>query len=291
MKLAWASLLVCSLHAAAEQATPQEWNVERVASHLSFTDSPLWSREGFLLFSDVPSSRILQIAPNEKMAPFREETNGTAGMTFDAQGRLYLCEGRTHRLTRLEKSGKLDVLAEQWQGKRLNGPNDVVVRKDGHVYFTDPAFGYQQDKRELDFYGVFHLTPKGELSVIAKPAGRPNGIALSPNGRILYVTNSDEKNIRAYDLDKAGEASGERIVVSGIAGIPNGIRVDEKGQLYVAANNILIYDASGKLISTITTGEPPSNCAFGDQDFGTLYVTGRTEVLRIRLEVKGSVQY
>ena len=195
------------------------------------------------------------------------------------------------RVTRTDKKGAIEVLAEKWEGKRLNAPNDIVVSKTGHVYFTDPAFGSQADTRELDFYGVYHIPPKGELSAIAKPAGRPNGIALSPNGRILYVANSDERNIRAYDVDRNGEVSGERTVVSGIDGVPDGIRTDEKGNLYVAAKGIVVYSPAGKLLATIPVAETPSNCAFGDADVQTLYITARTSLYRVRLDVKGAVQY
>jgi sugar lactone lactonase YvrE len=213
------------------------------------------------------------------------------GSTFDTQGRLYLCETRTRQVTRLDKKGTPEVLAQSWQGKKLNAPNDIVVRKDGHVYFTDPAFGNQLDTRELDFYGVFHVSPKGELSLAAKWKTRPNGIALSPNGRTLYVTDSDERTVRAYDIEKDGMPANERILISGIEGIPDGIRVDEKGNLYVAAKEIYIYNSAGKRISQINIGETPSNLAWGDNDFGTLYVSARTSIYRIRLEYKGSVQY
>ena len=127
--------------------------------------------------------------------------------------------------------------------------------------------------------------------MIAKPKGRPNGIALSPNGRILYVTNSDEHNVRAYDLDHNGAASNERVLVSGIDGVPDGIRVDEKGNLYLAADKIEVYTPEGKHLGSIDTPETPSNCAFGDADFEGLYITARTSVYRVRLNVKGSVQY
>jgi len=166
-----------------------------------------------------------------------------------------------------------------------------VVRKDGQVFFTDPAFGSQEDTRDLDFFGVYHVSPRGEVELIAKPKGRPNGIALSPNGRILYVSNSDERNIRAYDLDPKGVASNERVLVSGIDGIPDGLRTDEKGNLYLAANEIEVYTPEGKPLGSIALGETPSNCAFGDEDLQGLYVTARTSVYRIRLDVKGSVQY
>ena len=129
------------------------------------------------------------------------------------------------------------MLAESWEGKRLNAPNDLAVSRSGHVYFTDPAFGESSDRRELDFYGVYHIPPKGPMKLVARPAGRPNGIALSPNGRVLYVGNADEHNIRAYDLDRDGDTSNERVLVAGIADVPGGIAVDEKGDLYVAAGS------------------------------------------------------
>lgn len=269
----------------------KDLRIERVAAGYKFTEGPVWSREGYLLFSDVPQELIVRWTPGKGASVFRERSNGANGNAFDPQGRLYSCESRTRRVVRMDRKGNIEVLAERYQGKRLNAPNDIVVRRDGHVYFTDPAFGAQQEGRELDFYGVYHITPKGELELVARPQGRPNGIALSPDGKILYVANSDERNVRAYDLDRQGRASNERIVVAGIEGVPDGMKVDEKGNLYVAARGIAIYTPQGKLITTIELPETPSNCAFGDPDFGALYVTARSSVYRIRLDVKGAVQY
>ena len=265
--------------------------IDRVAGGFRFAEGPAWSREGFLLFSDVPSDQILQYVPGEKPTVFRGNSNGANGNAFDAQGRFYTCESHTRRVVRTDKKGDPQVLADKWQGKRLNAPNDIAVRKDGHVFFTDPAFGGQADSRELDFYGVYHITPKGELRLMAKPAGRPNGIALSQNGRVLYVANSDEHNVRAYDLDHNGESSNERVVISGISGVPDGIRVDEKGSIYVAARGVAVYEPHGKLIETIELPEKPANCAFGDSDFQTLYITARTGLYRTRRNVKGASQY
>jgi len=269
----------------------EERQIDRVAGGFRFTEGPAWSREGFLLFSDVPNDQILKYVPGEKPTVFRENSNGANGNAFDAQGRLYSCESRTRRVVRMDKKGNMQVLADKWEGKRLNAPNDIVIRKDGHVYFTDPAFGNQADTRELDFFGVYHITPKGELGLIAKPAGRPNGIAFAPGGHVLYVANSDEHNVRAYDVDHNGEVSNERVVISGVSGVPDGIRVDEKGNIYVAANAVAMYDAHGKLTETIEFSETPANCAFGDSDLQTLYITARTSLYRVRRNVKGALQY
>jgi gluconolactonase len=192
---------------------------------------------------------------------------------------------------RIDRSGKVETLADKWEGKRLNAPNDIVVRSDGNVYFTDPAFGDQEKDRALDFYGVYRITPQGKLEIVAKPTGRPNGIALSPDQRILYVDNSDERNVRAYDLDAQGKPSGERIVVSDIEGTPDGMKVDSEGNLYVAANAVELYNATGKHLGSIRVPETPANCAFGDRDLKTLYITARTSLYRVRLLNRGAISY
>jgi gluconolactonase len=261
--------------------------IDKVAAGYAYAEGPAWSPSGFLIFGDIPNNKLLQFTPGQPANVFRENSNGATGNRFDAQGRLYSCESHSRRVTRTDKKGKVEILAERWQGKRLNAPNDLAIRKDGDIYFTDPAFGNQQDTRELDFFGVYHISRKGDLEVVAKPKGRPNGIALSPDGRTLYVSNSDEKNVRAYDLNKNGEASNERTLISGMEGVPDGICVDEKGDLYVAANHVLVYSPEGKPIGMIQTEETPSNCSFGDPDFESLYITARTSVYRVRLDVKG----
>src|ERR1700722_7389711 len=245
--------------------------IDKVAIGYAFAEGPAWSPMGFLIFADVPNNKLLQFMSGVPASVFRENSNGAAGNRFDAQGRLYSCETHTRRVTRTDKKGHVEVLAERWQGKRFNAPNDIVVRNDGHAYFTDPAFGNQLDSRELDFYGVYRVSKKGELELVAKPKGRPNGIALSPNGKVLYVSDSDDGSVLAYDLDRNGDVSNERVLIKGIDGVPDGVRVDEKGNIYVAAQSLFAYSPEGKLIGTVPMGEKPSNCAFGDADFGTLY--------------------
>jgi gluconolactonase len=283
------AIALLALPAGAQNFT--DYNIIKVAGGYTFTEGPAWSPNGYLLFSDVPNNKIWKLVPGQKADIFREESNGANGNEFDAKGRLYTCESRTRRVTRTDRKGQIEVLAQSWEGKRFNAPNDIIIRKDGQIYFTDPAFGQQADTRELDLYGVYHLTPKAELTLIAKPGGRPNGIALSPNGKVLYVANSDERNIRAYDLDGEGRASNERVLISNVDGPPDGIAVDEKGNLYVTANKLPIYSAEGKLLHTIELAETPANCAFGDPDLETLYITARTSVYAIRLGVKGALQY
>ncbi len=282
-------LLACSCGSFAQKW--DEIRVEKLAGGYVYTEGPAWSPDGYLIWSDVPANQIQKWVPGQKPGVARENTAGASGNAYDAKGNLYTCETRGRRVIRVDKKGVIELLADKWEGKRLNAPNDIVVRKDGHVYFTDPAFGNQAATRELDFYGLYHLPPKGPLELIAKSKGRPNGVALSPNGKILYVTNSDERAVYAYDVDGKGAAARERKLISGIAGAPDGIRADEKGNLYIAATGVAVYSPEGKLLHTIEMGETPRNLAFGEADYQTLFITALSSVYRIRLDVKGAVQY
>ncbi len=263
-------------------------SLETIGRNFGFTQGPAWSKDGFLIFSDTVSDKLWKWTPGGAVETFRDPANGPVGNAFDSQGRLYTCETHTRRVTRTNmKDGRVEVVAEQWEGKRLNAPHDLVLSRNDHLYFTDPAFGNQSDHRELDFYGVYHLPPKGPLKLVGKTPGRPNGIALSPNGRVLYVTNADDRNVRAYDLDKDGEASNTRVLIAKTDGIPAGMRVNEKGELFVtSANSIGIYGSDGKTIRMIPMHERPSNCAIDPQGVW-LYVTARGFLLRVRIDGKG----
>ena len=268
-----------------------EYQVFRAAAGYTFTEGLVWTPDAYLMFSDVPANRIWKLAPGEKPTLFRDDSGGAAGNDFDAKGLLYTCESRARRVTRTDKRGRVEVLADSWEGKKLNAPNGIVVRKDGHVYFTDPAFGAASDTRELDFYGVYHISPKGELELAARWQTRPNGVGLSPDGKLLYVTNSDERTVVVFDLDRAGKASGERVLIRGITGPPDGLTVDEKGNLYIAATEVEAYSAAGEHLHTIEVTDKPSDCAFGDPDHGTLYMSAHSVVYAVRLGVKGAWQH
>lgn len=274
---------------AASPVLTQDFEVAKMqllAKGYTFTEGPAWSKDGYLIFSDIPSDKLLKWVPGHEVEVFRSDAHGPSGNAFDAQGRLYTCETRSRRLTRTDKSGKVEVLADQFEGKHLNAPNHVAVSKSDHVYFTDPAFGSQRDHRELDFNGVYHLPPKGPLKLIAKFTTRPNGIAISPNGRILYVTNSDEHNVRAYDLDHNGDAANEHVLIANLKAPPLGLATDDKGNLYIAAAGVEIYSPDGKPLRTIALHEQVSATGFGEADLKTLFVTARGNIYRARFEAQ-----
>jgi gluconolactonase len=263
--------------------------VEDVAAGFPGGEGPVWSKDGFLIFSDYSRDRLYKYVPGKAPEVFREGSNGTNGNTLDAQGRLYSCEYKARRVTRTNPDGRIEVIAERFEGKRFNAPNDIVVRRDGHVYFTDPLFT-PLDQRELDFYGVYHMTPAGEIEAIARLQTRPNGVAISPDGRVLYVANTDEKNVRAYDLDGAGRASRERVAIANLEAGPDGMRVDMNGNLYLAARGVQVYSPEGSLLGRIAVPVNPRNLAFGDADMRTLYLVGNS-IYRVRVDTPGSVQY
>jgi gluconolactonase len=271
----------------ASLSTAANITVQEVASGFGGGEGPVWVAKGYLLFSDTREEKIYKLVPGEKPSVFREGSNGANGNAVDRQGRLYTCEYKSRRVTRTDGKGEITTLADRFEGKRLNAPNDIVVRRDGHAYFTDPLFT-PLEQRELDFYGVYHIAPSGQLSLVAKSQTRPNGIALSPSGRILYVANTDEKNVKAYDVDRAGGTSNERILIRDLPGGPDGLKTDSKGNLYVTSAGIQIYTSGGAHVGTIEVPGGARNLAFGDRDFKTLYITGRTTLYRARVAVKGA---
>lgn len=263
----------------------------KVLNGFQFTSAPAWSPEGFLLFADVRANQILEWRPGGKPSVLLEDAQGASGAALDSHGRLIVCEPRAHRVVRIDKKKRIEPLAEKWGGKRLNAPNDVAVRKDGNIYFTDPAFGYQQEARELDFYGIYRITPKGDLDVIAKWQTRPNGIAVSSNGRTLFVADSDRRTIRAWELDRVGVASNERAAVVSTSGVPNGLCLDGDGNLYVAARKLEIYSPAGKRIRDVGFAANVTACTFAEEAEDSLFLTAGDTIYRIRLKEKGASQH
>jgi gluconolactonase len=270
---------------------PPRYEAEKVAANLQFVDGLVWSRSGFLAVADVRQRKIFRLDSDPHPKVLRDNDGGASGLAYDLQGRLHICESETRRVTRLDLNGKLETLAENWQGRKFNAPNDIVVRRDGHVYFTDPAFGSANDRRDLDFYGLWHISPKGDLDAVARWQTRPNGVAVSAYGKVLFVCDSDRHAVVAFDLDRAGAAGNQRDVIKNVAGVPGGIRTDVDGHFYVAAKGVAVYSADGKLLRTLLESENASNCAFGEGDLESLFIAARGNIYRVKLGVKGALQY
>ena len=209
---------------------------------------------------------------------------------------MLICEHSNRRVTRLEPGGALSVLAGSYDGKALNSPNDIVVRSDGTIYFTDPPYGVPEgQKKELPFQGVYRISPDGKLTLLAQDFDRPNGVALSPDEKTLYVDDCTRLHVRAFDVASDGSISNGRVLCelkSSRPGVPDGLKVDREGNLYVTgAGGVWVFDKTGKHLGTIVMPELPANCAWGDDDFRTLYLTARTGLYKIRLKIPGFITY
>jgi len=278
-----------------QQLFPQDAIVERVAGGLAFCEGPVW-HDDHLLFSDIWRSRICRLDPRPEgpeLRTFRHPSGNSNGLTFDRQTRLIACEHGTRRVSRTEHDGSIVALADRFDGKRLNSPNDVVVKSDGAIYFTDPPYGLVNltEGKELGFNGVFRIDPDGRLRLLVDDFDRPNGLAFSPDETILYVDDSPRRHIRAFDVRPDGDLANSRIFAdmqSPDRGSPDGMKLSEEGTIFCTGpGHVWVYRPDGTLLGRILFPEKPANLAWGDQDRRTLYVTAGTSVYRIRTNVVG----
>ena len=277
------------------QIVPEKVSLEQVATGFGFTEGPIWYGDA-LLFSDIPRNRIVRWhmrGEGPEVTTFRSPSGNSNGLTLDRSGRLIACEHSTRRVTRTEVDGSVSVLAERYQGRRLNSPNDVVVRSDGSVYFTDPAYGLTNLTawKELPFNGVYRLAPDGELVLLVDDFDGPNGLAFSPDETVLYVNDSARSHIRAFDVSQEGSLSNGRVLIdmrSSEAGVPDGMKVDQQGNIYCTGpSGFWVIAPNGKCLGRIVLPELPANFAWGDPDWRTLHITARSSVYRLRLTVPG----
>ena len=265
--------------------------VEKVAGGFEFIEGPIWHPEGFLLFSDIPANIIYKWQPGQETVIFRQLSGNANGNTLDKSGRLVSAEHGNRRVSRTEKDGEIVTLAKQYQGKRLNSPNDLVVKSDGSIYFTDPPYGIKPEQEELGFYGVYHLAPDGTLTLLVDDFVRPNGIVLSPDETKLYVNDSQEGHIRVFDVRSDGIDNGKlfaQLKPPSEEGAADGMKVDVKGNIYsTGPGGVWIFSPEAELLGIVETPEAPTNLAWGDRDYQTLYITANTSLYRIRLKTKG----
>jgi sugar lactone lactonase YvrE len=273
-----------------------ETPVLKIAGGFQFTEGPVWHPDGHLLFSDIPANIIYRWAPGMSSAEIYCSPSGHAnGLTIDRQGRLVACE-HDRRVSRTEADGTVIPLADHYQGKRLNSPNDIVVKSDGGIYFTDPPYGLprHEEGKELDFNGVFMLSPGGALTLLDDTFERPNGLAFSPDESTLYVDDSYKGHIRAFDVRPDGILSNGRVFAElkapGKPGGPDGMKVDVQSNVFCTGpGGIWIFTPSGERLGVIEPPEQPANLAWGDEDGKTLYITARTGLYCIRIKTGGTL--
>ena len=280
---------------AIRQIVPEKVTLEQIATGFEFTEGPIWCGD-YLLFSDIRRNRIIRLcmrSQGPEVTTFRSPSGNSNGLTLDKSGRLITCEHSTRRVTRTEVDGTVSVLAERYEGRRLNSPNDVVVRSDGSIYFTDPPYGLKDFNvwKELSFNGVYRFAPDGELVLLADDFDRPNGLAFSPDESVLYIDDTSRSHIRAFDVSPDGNLSNGRVFIdmqSSEEGAPDGMKVDQKGNIYsTGPGGLWVIDPSGKRLGRIVLPELPANLAWGDEDWRTLYITARSSIYRLRLAVPG----
>lgn len=291
-----------------DEIVPPGCEIERIATGFLFTEGPVWTPDGALLFSDIPANRIYRWTEAGGVTVHREKSGwegdadpavqlGSNGLTLDGDGWVCVCEHGNRRVTRIEPDGSLGVLADRWEGRRLNSPNDLVFHSGGALYFTDPPYGLrgrdQDPAKQLDFNGIYSLRD-GELRLLHTGLSKPNGLAFSPDEKILYVANSDpQRRIwMRFELRPDGTLDQGEVFFDATAnrepGNPDGLKVDEAGNLYCTGpGGIWIFTPEGRHLGTLHFPEIPANCHWGGEDARTLYLTARTSVYRVRLRVPG----
>jgi len=273
----------------------EQSEAERLATGFVFTEGPLWHPDGFYYFVDVRASKFYRLKPGGAAELLRENTGEGNGTTLDPQGRLVICEGGNRRLTRWPADGKFatsEMLIDRFDGKRLNRPNDLVCKSDGSIYFTDPGLRVPLAEREQETAGVIRVRPDGSVSKVAD-FEYPNGLAFSPDERVLYVANTRfAMYIHAIVLDGDGNMLRRRIFANMSSdeteGVPDGMKVDVEGRVYCTGpGGTWVFAPSGEKLGVIRTPEVPANLCFGGPDMKTLFFTARTSIYSMRAKVPG----
>lgn len=304
---------IIRLDPAFDRVIPPRVIVERIVSGRKWVEGPVWNRrQGYLLFSDVPANAVVKWQEGKGIsnflkpsgysgkAPFDGPEPGSNGLTFDHDGRLILAEHGDRRIARLEKNGRQTTLVDRFEGKRLNSPNDIVLRSNGDLYFTDPPFGlpksFVDPRKETPFQGVYKYSKEGKLTLLTKDIKAPNGIAFSPDEKKLYISNADPTNAvwMVYDVKVDGTIGNGRILFDATAwtrskpGVPDGMKVDRAGNIFGAGpGGIHVISPQGKHLGSIETGSPTGNAAWGE-DGSSLFIASNSNIFRLKLTTKGA---
>jgi gluconolactonase len=275
---------------AAQSPVPAGSEAEKVAEGFQFVEGPVWMN-GALLFSDIPANKVYQWTEESGESVFLSPSGNSNGLCLDRQGRLLLAQHGNRRVARLEEGGTQTALATHYDGKRLNSPNDMTVALDGSIYFTDPPYGLSNpSSSELGYSGIYRIAPDGTLTLLDKTLYRPNGIALSPDEKKLYVNDSESRKIYRWDMQADFTAVNRTLFYSMTgSGAADGMKVDTEGRLYSSGpGGVWIFAPDGTLLDKIPVPESVTNCNWGDEDRKALYITAGGSVYRIRLDAAGT---
>src|SRR5438477_10708558 len=274
---------------------PHDAKLETVATGFGFTEGPVWDRAGFLYVSDETLNKIFRVYVSDGRKEEVISLGDPDGSTYDQHGRLIDCASVLRAIIEVSKDGRYKILADNFEGKKFNSPNDVISGPDGGLYFTDPTLDLPEgQKQEIPFQGVYRLDPSGSVRLLTKDLTQPNGLAFSPDGKHFYVDDSAQRNIRVYEVGPDANLTNGRVFGEEKGGpqegVPDGIKVDEHGNLFVTGpKGTWVWDAQGHHLGTIVVPEQPANLAWGDADYRTLYITATTSVYRLRTKAQGFV--
>lgn len=271
---------------------PRDARVEKLADGFRFTEGPVWMATdgGVLIFSDIPANELKKWRQGGAVVSFRQPSQKANGNTLDLEGRLITAEHWGRRLSRTEKDGNISTIVDSFEGKKLNSPNDVVVKSDGTFWFTDPDYGLEGRSKEMEGNWVFRFDPQNKkLKPLVKDFDKPNGLCFSPDEKKLYVADSGKpRHIRVFEV-KGETLENGKVFCEIDKGGPDGIRADAQGRVFSSASDgVHIFNPEGKLIGKILVPESPANLCFGGEDFKTLFITARTGLYRIRTNTEGN---
>lgn len=289
------------MHSSMASLVDEAAEPELICTGFRFTEGPIWHpREQCLYFSDMPGDVRRRWSPVDGLAEVKRPSNKCNGMTLDGAGDLLVCEHSTSSVVLETAAGQRIVLASHWQGKELNSPNDIITSSDGTIYFTDPSYGRMpvfgvERRQDLPFQGVFSISPGGALSLEVDDFGQPNGLCLSPDGRTLYVNDSERAHIRAFDVGEDGHLSNGRMFFAGVGdgqmagGIVDGMKCDHLGNIYVTGpRGLWVISAEAEHLGVIRLPEHAGNMNWGGADWRDLYCACSTSIYRIRMKVRGN---
>jgi gluconolactonase len=275
-----------------EKIVPATAKLEKLATGMRFTEGPQWIPRdgGYLVFSDIPANELKKWTKSEGVTTFRAPSNNANGNTLDLEGRLLTAEHGARRVSRTEKDGTVVTLVDSYNGKKLNSPNDLVVKSDGTIWFTDPPYGIRPEQKEQPGNFVYRFDPKTKsIAPVVTDFDMPNGLCFSPDEKKLYIADSGKpRHIRVFDVQEDGTLANGRVFCTIDAGVPDGIRADRDGRIWSSAGDgVQIFAPDGKRFGRIPVPESAANLAFGGENMSTLFITARKSLYSIEVNAKG----